>query len=164
MDHSAVSRKSQPKASADDRDIVITRLFNHPREKVFKAWTNPDHIGEWWGPRGFSTTTRTINFQRGGTWNFVMHGPDGKDYENRITFEEIKQPERLVYMHGGDGETENIKFQVTVTFDDESGKTRLTMRSRFESTEERDRVVREYGAIEGGHQTLDRLEEYLAEL
>jgi uncharacterized protein YndB with AHSA1/START domain len=91
-----------------------------------------------------------------------MHGPDGRDYQNHITYEEIVRPERLVYRHGGGDDVEPVKFQVTVTFEDIAGKTRLTMRMQFPSEEDRNRVIAEYGADKGLVQTLGRLEEYLA--
>lgn len=93
-----------------------------------------------------------------------MHGPDGVDYPNKIVFDEVVKPERLVYTHSGDEEDDPGKFQVTVTFAEQAGKTNLTMRALFVSATERDKVVKEYGAIEGGNQTLDRLEEELAKM
>jgi uncharacterized protein YndB with AHSA1/START domain len=92
-----------------------------------------------------------------------MHGPDGVDYQNKIVFIEVDTPNRLVYSHAGD-EGEPGQFQVTLTFDEHDGKTLLTMRSVFESAADRDRVVKEYRAIEGGNQTLDRLQEHLAQM
>ncbi len=75
-----------------DREIVITRLIAAPPELVFEAWTDPEHLAAWWGPDGFTTTTTALDMRPGGVWRFVMHGPDGRDYENRITFEEIVRP------------------------------------------------------------------------
>jgi uncharacterized protein YndB with AHSA1/START domain len=94
---------------------------------------------------------------------FIMHGPDGADYQNRIEFIEVVRPERLVYSHGG-AEGEPGQFHVNVTFDEHGGKTLLTMRSVFESAAARDWVVKEHHAIEGGNQTLDRLQELLARM
>jgi uncharacterized protein YndB with AHSA1/START domain len=93
-----------------------------------------------------------------------MHGPDGRDYQNRITFEEIVRPERLVYRHGGGGaaDVEPVRFTQTVTFEDLGGKTRLTWRSDFPSAAERDRVIKEYGADKGIVQTMTRLAEFVA--
>jgi uncharacterized protein YndB with AHSA1/START domain len=153
------SAASTPSATAD-REIVITRLFDAPRERVFAAWTDPAHIGEWWGPTGFTTTIHEMDVRPGGVWRFIMHGPDGVDWPNWIRYSEVVAPERLVYAHGG--EREEPEFHVTTTFEDEGGRTRLTMRSLFPSAAARDYVVREHGAIEGGNQTLDRLGEYLA--
>jgi len=145
-----------------DREIVITRLINAPRELVFDAWTDPEQVGQWWGPSGFTTTTHKMEVKPGGVWRFVMHGPDGRDYQNKITYLEIVPPERLVYRHGGDEDLEPVSFQTTVTFVAEGNKTRVTIHSVFPTAEYRDRVVKEHGAIEGGEQHLARLDEHLA--
>lgn len=151
-----------PAASTADREIVITRTFDAPRELVWDAWTDLKHIANWWGPKGFSTTTHAREFREGGTWRYTMHGPDGTDFLNRVTYREIARPERLVYSHGGEGEHEDIGFQATVTFEDIGGRTRVTMRSVFPSAAERDRVSREFGAVQGGIQHLGRLADHLA--
>jgi uncharacterized protein YndB with AHSA1/START domain len=145
-----------------DREIVITRLIDAPQELVFDAWTDPEQVGQWWGPSGFTTTTHKMEVKPGGVWRFVMHGPDGRDYQNKITYLEVVPPERLVYRHGGDEDLEPVSFQTTVTFAAEGNKTRVTMRSVFPTAEYRDRVVKEHGAIEGGEQHLARLDEHLA--
>jgi uncharacterized protein YndB with AHSA1/START domain len=145
-----------------DREIVITRLFDAPRERVFAAWTDPEHLARWWGPEGFTTTTHEMDFRNGGVWRFTMRGPGGVDYPNRIVYDEIAAPERLVYFHGGGGEREGPDFEATVTFLAEGRKTRLIMRSVFPTAAARDHVVKEYKAVEGGNQTLGRLAEYLA--
>lgn len=152
--------ESEVTATAD-RGIVVTRVFDAPRELVFEAWTHPEHVVQWWGPRGFTTTVHEMDVRPGGVWRFVMHGPDGTHYENKVVFVEVVKPERLVYDHGPEGASDIKEFHVTVTFDDDEGKTRLTLRMVFDSTAERDRAV-EFGALEGGNQTLDRLGEYLA--
>ena len=96
----------------------------------------------------------------GGVWRFVMHGPDGRDYQNRITFEEVVPPERLVYRHGGGEDVEPVQFRQTIVFEDLGGRTRITWRGDFPSAPERDRVIKEYGADKGLVQTLARLAEY----
>lgn len=98
---------------------------------------------------------------RGRVWRFIMHGPDGTDYPNKIVYTEIVKPERLVYEHGGDGHVDDVQFQVTVSFANEGGKTTLTMRLLFSSVEECE-TTKSSGAIEGGKQTLDRLDSHLA--
>ena len=146
-----------------DRELVITREYDAPRERVFDAWTDAEHLARWWGPNGFTTTTRAIDVRPGGSWRFVMHGPDGRDYQNLITYLEVRRPERIVYTHGGAGAgLEEVNFQTTVTFEAVGGKTRVALRMVFASAKERARVVREYGADEGGRQTLARLAEFLA--
>jgi uncharacterized protein YndB with AHSA1/START domain len=144
----------------DARSIVQTRMFDAPRELVFEAWTAPEHVAQWFGPHGFTTTTEVMDLKPGGVWVFVMHGPDGTDYPNRIVYEEVNPPERLSYWHGDGGEEHS--FHVTVTFEQVGAQTRLTMRSLFPTVAARDFVVENYGAIEGGRQTLERLSQYVA--
>lgn len=152
--------ESSRAALAGDREIVATRIFDAPRELVFDAWTDPKHLAQWWGPQGFTTTTYSMDMRVGGVWRFVMHGPDGTDYQNKITFLEVVRPERLVYRHGGDKEP--VHFQTTVIFEEEQrGRTRLSIRMTFPSANARDHTVKTYGAVEGLDQTLDRLGEYV---
>ena len=145
----------------DPRTIVGTRVFDAPRELVWQAWTDPKHLAQWWGPIGFSTTTSAFDMRAGGVWRFVMHGPDGRDYQNRITFDEIVRPERITYHHGGGDDVEPGQFRTTVTFEDLGGKTKLTWRAVFPSAAQRDRVIKEYGADKGLVQTMSRLADYL---
>jgi uncharacterized protein YndB with AHSA1/START domain len=147
-----------------DRELVITRVFDAPRELVFETWTDPKHVGHWWGPNGFTVTIYEMDVRPGGVWHFVMHGPDGVDYENKIIYTEIVKPERLVYIHGSGEEGEPGQFQVTVTFTEQGNKTQLTMQMLFASAADRDKVVEEFGAIEGANQTLDRLADHLAKI
>jgi len=149
-------------ASTTDREIVTTRLIDAPRELVYEAFTDEKHVGHWFGPEGFTTTTSSMDVRPGGRWIFVMHGPDGTDWPNVVTYQEVTPPSLLRYLHGDDREPD--MFQTTVTFDDEGGKTALTMRAVFKTAAAREFVVRERGAIEGGKQTIARLDAYLAEL
>jgi uncharacterized protein YndB with AHSA1/START domain len=150
---------------ADPRSIVGTRVFDAPRDLVFAAFTDPKHLAAWWGPDGFSLTTHGFEFRVGGVWRFVMHGPDGRDYQNRVTFDEIVPPERLVYRHGGGDDVEPVQFSTTITFEDlGNGQTRLTWHGVFPSARERTRVIREYGADKGLAQTMARLAEHVAAL
>lgn len=152
--------RSSTDLDQDPSAIVTTRVFDAPRELVWSAWTDPNHLAQWWGPNGFTTTTSAYDLRPGGTWRFVMHGPDGRDYQNLVTFDEIVKPERLVYRHGDD--VEPVQFHTTVTFEDLGGKTRLNLRAQFPTADARDRVVREFGAAEGAVQTIERLADYLA--
>lgn len=145
-----------------DREIVTTRVLNAPRELVFKVWTDPEHVAEWWGPIGFTNTIYEMEVRPGGVWRFMMHGPDGIDYPNKIVFSEVVEPERLVYTHGSDDENDPLIFNVTVTFEAQGDKTKLTMRTIFDTAAERDRIVKEVGAIEGAIQTFNRFENHLA--
>jgi uncharacterized protein YndB with AHSA1/START domain len=155
------SRPDTPTPTAD-REIVVIRTFDAPRELVWRAWTDPTQIVRWWGPTGFTTTSHEMDVRPGGTWRFDMHGPDGRDYPNRIAFIEVQRPERIVYEHRGEADVEPVSFRSTVSFEQQGDKTRLTLRMVFPTTEERDRVNREYGADEGAIQTIGRLAEHLA--
>lgn len=147
-----------PMTATADREIATTRIFDASRELVWKVWTDPDHIGKWWGPIGFTTTTNVYELKPGGQWLFIMHGPDGTDYRNDVIFTDVVEPERLEYDHGP-----SPIFHVTVRFDVETDdKTKLSMQMLFPTAEERDRTVEKFGAIEGLNQTLGRLTEYLA--
>jgi uncharacterized protein YndB with AHSA1/START domain len=145
-----------------ERSIVVTRVFDAPRNLVFDAWTDSRHIGRWYGPRGFTITTHSMDVRPGGVWLFDMHGPNGVDYPNKITYIEIAKPERLVYDHGAEGAPGY--FRTTVTFAEEGVKTKLSMRMVFPSAAERDTVVKTYHAIEGANQTLDRFGEQLRKM
>jgi len=149
-------------ASTADREIVTTRLIDAPRELVFEAFTDPKHVGHWFGPEGFVTTTRSMDVRPGGKWVFVMRGPDGTDWPNVVTYEEVAPPSRLSYTHGDEKEPD--MFHVTVTFDDEGGKTALTMRAVFKTPAAREFVARERGAVEGAAQTVARLDAYVRTL
>src|SRR5262249_3307561 len=122
--------------------------------------TDPEHIGKWWGPNGFRTTTHGMDLRSGGHWRYVMHGPDGRDYHCRVTYLEVVRPERLVYKQGNEDDAE-INHDVTVTFREQEGGTRVDMRMVFASAGARPHVVETYGAFEGLKRHLARLEGYL---
>ena len=144
-----------------DREVVLSRVFNAPRELVFKAWTDKAHIANWFGPKGFTTTTHEMDARVGGLWRFEMKAPDGTLFSNRVVFLEIKAPERLVYDHGADVDNDPGRFRVTITFDSQSdGKTVVTLRQLHPSKERRAAVIG-FGAVELGYQTLDKLAQHL---
>lgn len=159
-------RKYVEGQSADGREIVITRAFEVPRELVWQAMTDPKHVIHWWGPNGFTTTIEEMDVRPGGIWKHVMHGPDGTDYPNRSIFREVEKPGRISFVHAGKKEGgSGANFVATWTFDEEAaGKTRVTIRMVFPSAAERDTVVKVYGAIEGGKQTLERLAGHLPKM
>jgi uncharacterized protein YndB with AHSA1/START domain len=142
---------------AGQREIVATRVVGAPRELVFKLWTDPHHIVQWWGPNGFTTTIHEMDVRPGGVWQFVMHGPDGVDYQNKVIYREVVAPERLVYDH-----VSGPQFRMTVTFVEQGGKTTLTARMLFESAAQREKTIKQFGALEGLTQTLGRLDEHVA--
>ena len=148
-------------ASTADREIVIERTVNAPRELVWQAWTEADQIRQWWGPNGFTTTIHAMDVRVGGVWRFIMHGPDGTDYPNKVVYREIVKPERLVYDHTDDRDPPSHQFQTTVTFAAQGRKTMVTLRALFANAEARAASVK-FGAIEGGAQTLARLDQHVA--
>ena len=148
-------------ASTADREIMIERTVNAPRELVWRAWTEADQIKAWWGPNGFTTTIHEMDVTVGGVWRFMMHGPDGTDYPNKVVYREIVKPERLVYDHTDDRDPPSQQFQTTVTFAAHGRKTKVTLRALFASAEARAASVK-FGAIEGGAQTLARLDQHVA--
>jgi uncharacterized protein YndB with AHSA1/START domain len=142
-----------------DREITISRTIDAPRELVFEAFTEVRHLSRWWGPEGFTTTTRSFDFRPGGAWDFVMHGPDGTDYQEWITWTEIAPPERIAMLHGEARDDPNA-FESVLTFEAIDGGTRVVMRTVFPTKELRDEAVETYHAIEGGEQTLGHLAAY----
>jgi len=160
---SAIGRGAPERSATADREIVVSRIIDAPRELVFEAFTEVRHLSRWWGPEGFTTTTQSFEFRVGGEWIFVMHGPDGTDYRNWILWTEIVPPERIARLHGASRDDPNA-FQSVMTFEAEGAATRIEMRTLFPTKEMRDQAVEKYHAIEGARQTLDHLAAYIAEL
>jgi uncharacterized protein YndB with AHSA1/START domain len=151
---SANNASSGP-ANAADRDLVITRVFGAPRRLVFEAWAKPEHLARWWGPKGFMLPVCEMNFRAGGTFQFVMRGPDGKDYPFKGSYLEIVEPERIVFQ-GTIHDDPGHKVWTTVTFDEHEGKTKLTLNQTYSFVSDATR-----GAPEGWRQSLDRLQEHV---
>src|SRR5499426_4017238 len=112
--------------AAADREIVVSRAIGAPRELVFEAFTQVRHLSRWWGPEGFTTTTRSFEFRVGGVWDFVMHGPDGTDYQEWITWREIVPPERIALVHGESRDDPNA-FASVLTFEPAGEQTRRNL-------------------------------------
>jgi uncharacterized protein YndB with AHSA1/START domain len=143
-----------------DREIMISRIIDAPPELVFEAFTEVRHLSQWWGPEGFTTTTRAFEFRVGGEWDFVMHGPDGTDYQEWITWTRIVAPEGIALLHGESRDDPNA-FESVLTFEPDGAATRIEMRTVFPTKELRDEAVAKYHAIEGGEQTLGNLAAYV---
>jgi len=152
--------KNNVATGSSDLELVIERIFDAPRELVWKAWTEPEHLAQWWGPRGFTLPSCKVELRPGGAYRFHMRGPDGDDHWSQGVFREVVAPERIV-MAGSwadaDGNPTRPASVTTVTLEDHDGKTRLTLRQViFESVTARD-------AHRGGwSSSLERLAEYLA--
>lgn len=137
------------------REIVTTRVFDAPRDLVFDAWTDPDQLKLWWGPRGFTNTFHVCEMKSGGQWKYTMHGPDGTNYQNECRFVEIARPERIVI--------DNLavpRFRLTVLFEELGERTKITFRQLFETSSVYDQV--KLFAVPGNEDNLDRLARHLA--
>ncbi|EMJ91884.1 SRPBCC family protein [Leptospira alstonii] len=147
-----MNRQENNTTAISDQEVVSVRVVNAPKELAFKAWTDPQHLQLWWGPKGFTNTFHEFDLKPGGNWRFTMHGPDGTDYPNHSVFVEILKPERLVFDH-----ISGHVFRVTATFEEESpNKTKVTFRMFFESLQDFERS-KKY-VIEGNEQNFDKLE------
>jgi uncharacterized protein YndB with AHSA1/START domain len=156
------SQETRAEPATADREIVISRVIDAPRELVFEAFTEVRHLSRWWGPEGFTTTTRSFAFRVGGVWDFVMHGPDGTDYPEWITWTEIVAPERIAMLHGESADDPHA-FTSVLTFADDGAATRIEMRTVFPTRQLRDVAVEKDHAIEGGKQTLNNLAAYVTQ-
>jgi uncharacterized protein YndB with AHSA1/START domain len=153
-------RKTEPESA---REIVVTRLIDAPVERVWRAWTNNDEIVKWWGPHGFTDETSAREFKPGGHWKHTMIGPDGTRFANYATYKEIEPMKRIVLVNGGgkEDDEQGMGFRSEITFKAVGGKTELTLRNVMATAEMRERVVKEFKAIEGGRQTLTRLDAHV---
>lgn len=145
-----------PATAQDPRDIISERLFEAPREQIFRAFAEPERLARWWGPKDFRNSFHQFEFRAGGEWNFTMHGPDGTAYDNRSVFQEIDPPWRIVIRVNGP------HFTLTVSLTPEDGKTRVHWRQRFESARVREQLAPI--CIPANEQNFDRLEAELARM
>jgi uncharacterized protein YndB with AHSA1/START domain len=146
-------------ATNKSNEIRITRVYDAPVKAVWDAWTDPNQVAQWWGPRGFTITTHSKDLKVGGHWTYTMHGPDGVDYPNTTKYLEVEKHSKLVYDHGGSDDREPL-FRVTVLFSEKGGKTKMEMSMTLptpEAAEETRKVIKKHG----GYSTWDRLAEYL---
>lgn len=142
-------------------EIYISRIYDAPVKMVWEAWVDPKQVAKWWGPRGFTLTTRHKDVRPGGSWDYTMHGPDGTDYPNYTIFHEVEKYSRLVYDHGGTKTTPPL-FRVTVEFKEEKGKTKMEMIMALATKEAADET-KKFIKKAGGNATWDRLAEYLSQ-
>lgn len=142
-------------------EICLTRVYDAPVKTVWDAWTEPQQVAKWWGPRGFTLTTHSKDLRPGGIWHYTMHGPDGTDYPNKTLYHEVEEHKKLVYDHGANDERKPL-FRVTVLFSESAGKTTMEMTMGFPSAAEAE-ASRKIIKDAGGNTTWDRLAEYLNE-
>jgi uncharacterized protein YndB with AHSA1/START domain len=146
-------------AKNKSNEINIIRVYDAPVEAVWDAWTDPEQVAQWWGPRGFTLTTKSKDVRTGGHWIYTMHGPDGTDYPNKTYYHEVEKHSKLVYDHGGNDDQPPM-FKVTVLFSETKGKTKMDMTMSLE-TPEKAEETRKFIKKAGGNSTWDRLAEYL---
>jgi len=142
-------------SNTKDRELLITRTLNAPVELVWEAFTNPEHVANWWGPNGFTNTIYTMDLRSGGLWELVMHGPDGTNYKNKSIYKEIVVNKRIVFNHF------NPDFTTTIEFEEQGEQTHLRWHMLFESAEEFIQVVKTFKADEGLKQNIEKLIIYL---
>jgi uncharacterized protein YndB with AHSA1/START domain len=145
------THSTSPDSSTADREFVHSRLINAPRERVFRALAEPDHLARWWGPNGFTSSFEVFEFRPDGPWRFVMRGPEGTEYPNENVFREITWPERVVVEHIAD----THHFFLTITFADRGNQTLVGWHQLFDTAEHRQEIAR--FVQEANEQVLDRL-------
>ena len=142
------------------RVLVISRVLNAPRARIYAAWTEPEHLFRWWGPHGFTVLSAELDGRAGGGWRVRMRSPEGRQHTSKGIYRELVPPERLVFTFAWEGDEDREpghETLVTLSFIEEGGKTRMTLRQAvFASTESRD------GHEEGWSEAFERLAEHLA--
>ena len=148
------------------KKLIMSRIFDAPRELVFEAYSSCEHLKHWWGPKEWPMKECSIDFREGGKWHFCLRGPnEGDESWGLAIYQEIKEPEKIVYKDHFSDDDGNInkdmpEMQITVELINQGGKTRLLSTTLFDSSETLEKTV-EMGAVEGMNSSLDRLEEHL---
>jgi uncharacterized protein YndB with AHSA1/START domain len=142
-----------------DREIVMTHIFDAPREVVFKVVTDPKLIPQWWGPKDFTTTVDKMEVRPGGIWRFEQLGPDGNIYAFNGAYREVILPKRVVDTFEFEGMPGHILVE-TVTFEEHDGKTKMIVTSLFQTVEDRDGMLKS-GMEKGATESMERLENLL---
>jgi uncharacterized protein YndB with AHSA1/START domain len=143
--------RDNDRGDVSDREIVSTRTFDAPRDRVFGAFSDPARLARWWGPHGFSSTVHEFDLRPGGTWRFTMRGPDGAEYVSESVFLEVVEPERIVFRHLSAGHP----YEMTISLEDHGGRTTVTWRMLHATASERATV--EPFVVAGNEQNFDRL-------
>jgi len=151
----------------DSKTLTITRTLNAPRALVWKMFSDPYHLAQWWGPEGYTNRVERLDFRTGGSWLHVMIGPDGRELPTDNVILEVTEPERIVYRNAPAdpklfGDNPPPAFTKTVTFEDlGNGRTQLTLLCTFDTEADRNAIIRR-GFSVGTNQSFDKLEAYLA--
>lgn len=141
--------------STENRELTITKTFRASIDLVWKAWSEPEDIADWWGPAGFTCVIHKMDFSEGGEWKLTLQGPDGTRYPNRSIFKQVTRFEKIVFEHF------NPHFHTTVLFSPDGGETRMEWTMLFDTAEMRNTVIRAHRADEGLKQNIEKLEKYL---
>jgi uncharacterized protein YndB with AHSA1/START domain len=149
-------------STPSDREILMTRVFDAPRDLVFQAHTSCEHMTKWWGPRKYDFASCEIDFRPGGKWRIVHRGPDGEEYGFRGEYREIVPPERITWTFEFEGWPGQVSVE-TLTLEEHDGKTTLTAISDYDSKEARDAMI-DSGMESGAAESFERLDEYLERL
>jgi uncharacterized protein YndB with AHSA1/START domain len=145
-------------STSPDCEIVSTRILNEPKELVYRAWTEPEHLKNWWGPKGFTNTFHEFNLSVGGTWKFTMHGPEKGNYPNEVVFINIDKPNLIAW-----NRISQPIFRVVATFEEvDHSKTKLVFRMIFDSAEECAKIKK--FAVDKNEENFDRLEDELKKM
>jgi uncharacterized protein YndB with AHSA1/START domain len=145
-------------STTPDREIVTTRIVNAPINLAYKAWTDPDHLKNWWGPKGFTNTFNEFDLRTGGKWSFIMHGPDKGNYHNECEFIKIEKPNLIAWKRHS-----KPLFQVVATFEEVSGdRTNIVFKMIFDSTEECNKL--KVYVVDKNEENFDRLENELTKM
>lgn len=161
--------QSDQEVVTGERELVLTRTFDAPRELVFAAYSSCEHLSNWWGPRAWPMEECTMDFRVGGVWHYCLRGPnEGDESWGKAVFDEIVEPERIAYTDAFSDSEGNVNEQMpqtksSVELTDVDGRTRLTLRAEYPTPEDLEQVL-EMGMEAGITETLDRLEEHLADL
>jgi uncharacterized protein YndB with AHSA1/START domain len=142
-----------------DTEIKQERMFDAPRELIFRAYTDPDILPQWWGPHGYTTRVDKLELQAGGKWRFVQHDAEGNEFAFRGEYREVLPPERLVGTFEFEGMPGHIAVE-SMTLEEVDGGTKLIAVMRFDTKEDRDGML-ESGMEQGAAESLDRCEALL---
>jgi len=158
--------KTQVVTEPENRTLIISRVFDAPRALVFAAFTKPEHLAQWWGPKGWTLPVCTVDFRPGGVWHYCMRGPNGEESWGRAVYREIVEPERIVSVDAFSDAEGNVvagmpAMVITLTFEEHDGKTTLTNRAQFTTVADVEAALA-MGMMQGLTETWDRLDAYLA--
>lgn len=141
-----------------ESEIVSSRIFNFSKELLFKAWSEPEHLKNWWGPAGFTNTFHTFDFKVGGKWVFTMHGPEKGNYQNECEFIQIDEPNLIAWQR-----ISQPIFQILATFEEVApNQTKLVFKMLFDTVKEREKL-NPY-VVDKNEENFDKLEVELAKM